>query len=187
VTLLAMLVALNCVAVSLERLRRVHRVAAFDLAALAGALGRGADARKLSEMRDLLMEEGAHWEGELVVEALEAKSAAERTALVNEVLGDVASDLAWGARIPVAAARMSAMAALCILFVGLALSMGGGAIPDATDIVSIIGWGGAGVVGALATGREADRVASEIRRGVDLWVTRVLDAAEAAPSNTSAS
>jgi hypothetical protein len=177
VTILAMLVALNCVAVSLERLRRVHRAAAFDLAALSTALGRTADAQRLSEMRDLLLAEGTNWEGELVADALSAKNEAERTALVNEHLGDVASDLGWGARIPVAAARMSAMAALCILFVSLALSIGGGAAPAVTDIVSIIGWGGAGVLGALATGREADRVASEIRRGVDTWVARVLDAA----------
>jgi hypothetical protein len=172
-----MLIALNCVGVSLERLRRVHRAAAFDLAALSGALGRSPDVRRLLEMRDLLLAEGENWEGELVTEALEAKTAAQRTALVNERLGDLASDLAWGARIPIAAARMAAMAALCILFVSLALSIGGGRVPEATDIVAIIGWGGMGVIGALATGREADRVASDIRQGVDSWVARVLDAA----------
>ncbi len=171
-----MLVALNCVAVSLERLRRVHRVAAFDLAAISSALGRSADAARLAELRDLLLAEGTTWEGELVAEALQAKTDAERTALVNERLGDVASDLGWGARIPVTAARMSAMAAFAILFVTLALSVGSGGVPAATDIVSIIGWGGVGVVGALAAGREADRVAAEIRRAVDLWVARVLDA-----------
>jgi len=33
------------------------------------------------------------------------------------------------------------------------------------------------VVGALATGREANRVAAEIRKAVDRWVARVLEAA----------
>jgi hypothetical protein len=176
VSFLAMLVALNCVGVSLERLRRVHRVASFNLEEVSGALGRSANVVRLAELRDVLLAEGTSWEGELVAEVLDAKSEVERTALVNERLGDVASDLGWGARIPVTAARMSGMAAFGILFVTLALSISRGGVPDATDIVSIIAWGGVGVIGALSAGREADRVAAEIRRGVDLWVERVLDA-----------
>src|SRR5438105_4965670 len=168
-----MLIAVACVAASFERLRRVHRAAPYDFAALSTALGRAADAARLGRMRDLLLAERSGWEGELVAEAVAARTAGERTALVNEHLGDVASDLGWGARIPPVAARLSAMGALCILFFGLAV---GGAISLA-DIVSILGWGGAGVVGALATGREADRVAAETRRNVDSWVARVLDAA----------
>jgi hypothetical protein len=173
-----MLVALTCMAASFERLRRVHCAAAFDFATLSGALGRSADAARLAEMRDLLVSEGGKWEGELLSEALDANSADARTALVNERLGDVAADLGWGERIPVVAARLSAMGALCILF--FALAFGGAGAVALADMVSIIAWGGAGVVGALATGREADRVASEIRRGVDTWVARVLDAAAGA-------
>jgi hypothetical protein len=169
-----MFVAIGCVAACFERLRRVHRAAAFDFAALSGALGRSADAMRLAELRDLLVAEGSSWEGELVAEALDAESASARKALVNERLGDLASDLGWGQRIPVVAARLSAAGALCILFFALAIGRGGGV--SLADIVSIIGWGGAGMVGALATGREADKVASEIRRGVDAWVARVLDA-----------
>jgi hypothetical protein len=179
-----MLVALGCVVACFERLRRVHRAAAFDFAALSGALGRSVDAERLAELRDLLVAEGASWEGELVAEALDAKSASARTALVNERLGDLASDLGWGQRIPVVAARLSALGALCILFFALAIAIGRGNKIAVADIVSIIGWGGAGVVGALATGREADRVASEIRRGVDAWVARVLDAASAGGAKT---
>jgi hypothetical protein len=179
-----MLVAVGCVAACFERLRRVHRAAAFDFDALSGALGRSVDALRLAELRDFLAAEGASWEGELVGEALEAPSADVRTALVNERLGDLASDLGWGERIPAVAARLSGLGALCILFFGLAIAISRGNKIAVADIVSIIGWGGAGVVGALATGREADRVASEIRRGVDGWVARVLDAASADPNPT---
>jgi hypothetical protein len=178
-----MLIALACAAASVERLRRVHRARAFDFGALSGALGRGAGAERLLEMKEALVAEGATWEGELVREALEAKSPAERTALVNETLGDVASDLGWGSRIPVVAARLSAMGALCVLFFALAMGTGEAAL-GLTDIVAIIGWGGAGVVAALATGREADRVAAEIRQGADTWILRVLDAAEPRKQST---
>ena len=171
-----MMVALVCVAASFERLRRVHRAAAFDFAGLSGALGRSASVARLSEMRDVLFVEGASWEGDLVVAALEGRNVAERTALVNERLGDVASELGWGSRVPIVAARLSAMGALFILFFALATGKAGADFGFA-DIVAILGWGAAGVVGAMATGREADRVAAEIRRGVDAWVTRVLDAA----------
>jgi hypothetical protein len=169
-----MLVAVGCVAASLVRLRRVRAATAFDAAALSGALGRNADGARLAALRDVLLAEGSSWEGELVEAALSARNAAERAALVNERLGDVASDLGWGSRIPVDAARLSAMGALCILFVGLGMR----GVVGLADIVSIIGWGGAGVLGALTAGREADRIAAEARRAVDTWVTRVLDAAE---------
>jgi len=169
-----MLVAVACFAASLVRLRRVHGATAFDASALSGALGRNPDGARLVEMRDALLADGASWEGELVEAALSARNHAERTALVNERLGDVASGLGWGNRIPVAAARLSAMGALCILFVALGMQGGVGL----ADIVSIIGWGGAGVLGALTAGREADRIAADVRRAVDTWVTRVLDAAE---------
>jgi hypothetical protein len=176
VAILAMMVALVCMAASFERLRRVHRAGAFDFTGLSDALGRGASVARLSEMHDVLVTEGAGWEGDLVAAALEARNVAERTALVNERLGDVASELGWGSRIPVVAARLSAMGALFILFFALATGKTGADL-DFADIVAVLGWGAAGVVGALATGREADRVASDIRRGVDAWVTRVLDAA----------
>jgi hypothetical protein len=100
---------------------------------------------------------------------------AERTALINQRLGDVESTR-LGSRIPIVAARLSAMGALFILFFALATGQNGADFGFA-DIVTILGWGAAGMVGALATGREADRVAAAIRRGVDAWVARVLDAA----------
>jgi hypothetical protein len=143
-------------------------------------------------MRDLLLAEGRSaalsgsgesWESDLAGAALAAGSSAERTALLNEHLGDVEANLRWGSRIPVVAARLSAMASLCVLFFAVA---GGGAA--LADIVPVVAWGGAGVVGALATGREADRVAAETRRSIDTWVTRVLDALDppSAPSHPGA-
>ena len=171
--LLAMLFALGSMAVSLERLRRVHRAVTFDLAALARALGRTGDIDRLRQTRELMVEqEGETWESELVRAALDARSPAERTALVNEQLNDVESALAWGSRIPVAAARLSALGPMAVLFFAIAeggMQMG--------DVVPIVAWGGAGVVGALAVGREADQSAGEMRKGIDAWVTRVLDAA----------
>ena len=141
-----MIVALACVAASFERLRRVHRAAAFDFAELSAALGRNPDGARVSLMHDLLVEQGPGWEGELLREIIDAKSRAERTALVNERLGDVESDLGWGSRIPVVAARLAALGPLCVLFFGLALR-------DRlalSDIVAIVGWGASGVIGALA-------------------------------------
>jgi hypothetical protein len=171
--LLAMLFALGAIAVSLERLRRVHRAVTFDLGKLAGALGRTGDIERVRHARELMVEqEGETWESELVRAALEALSPAERTALVNEQLGDVESALGWGNRIPVAAARLAALGPMSVLFFALAE----GSV-EIGDVIPLIAWGGAGVVGSLAIGREADRSAGEMRKGIDVWVSRVLDAA----------
>jgi hypothetical protein len=167
-----MIVAVTCVAASFERLRRVHRAAAFDFATLSAALGRSADAALLSEMRDLLVAEGASWEGELVTSALAARNVVDRTALVNEHLSDVGSELGWGKRIPRVAAWISWLSALCVLFFARA----GGPVVF-TDIVPTAGWAALGVFGALLTGREADRVEGEVRKGIDAWVARVLSVA----------
>ena len=173
--LLAMLFAVAAVGVSVERLRRVHRASSFDLPALTRALGLRCGAPRLGEMRELMLgESGASWESELVRVVLEARSPAERTALVNEQLGEVESELRWGSRIPAVAARLSAVGPLCVLF--FVLATGG---VELGDIIPVIAWGGAGVVGALAVGREADRVATDVRKGIDTWVGRVLDAASA--------
>jgi hypothetical protein len=171
--LIAMFFAIGSMAVSLERLRRVHRAVTFDLASLARALGRSGDIERLRYARELMVEqEGETWESELVRAALDARSPAERTALVNEQLGDVESALAWGSRIPVAAARMSALGPMSVLFFALAEGS-----TQMADVLPLVAWGGAGVVGALAVGREADQSAGEMRKGIDAWVTRVLDAA----------
>jgi hypothetical protein len=167
-----MLMAVACVAASFERLRRVHQVVDFDLALLVRALGRNASSPAVRQMRDALLAEGESWEGELLTCALDAASSVERTALFNERLGDVESRLAWGNRIPVVAARLSGMSALCVLF----FSVAGGGVALA-DIVPVVAWGGGGVVASLASGRQADRVAAEMRRSIDAWVSRVLDAA----------
>jgi len=87
--LLAMFFAMGSMAVSFERLRRVHLAVTFDLAALARALGRTGDIERLRQTRELMVEQqGETWESELVRAALDAKSPSERTALVNEQLGD---------------------------------------------------------------------------------------------------
>jgi len=170
-----MLFAVLSVATSFERLRRVHRATSFDLTALTQALGLRGGVPRLDRMRELMLGEiGTTWESELVRVVIEARSPSERTALVNEQLGDVASILGWGSRIPAASARLSALGPLSVLF--FLLARGDVALGD---IVPILAWGGAGVVGALAVGREADRVAAEVRKGIDTWVVRVLDAASA--------
>jgi hypothetical protein len=171
--LIAMLFALVSMAVSLERLRRVHRVVTFDLAALARALGRSGDIERLRETRDVMIEQqGETWESELVRAVLDARCPEERTALVNEQLGDVESALAWGNRIPVAAARLSALGPMSVLFFALAEGNA-----QMIDVLPLLAWGGAGVIAALAVGREVDHSARELRKGIDAWVTRVLDAA----------
>jgi hypothetical protein len=171
--LIAMLFALCSMGVSFERLRRVHRAVTFDLASLARALGRSGDIERLRQTRELMVEQvGETWESELVRVALDAQSPAERTALVNEQLGDVESALAWGSRIPAAAARLSALGPMSVLFFALARGS-----MQMADVVPFVAWSGAGVIGALAVGREADQSAGVMRKGIDAWVTRVLDAA----------
>src|SRR5689334_18301565 len=155
-----MLVVVACVAACFERLRRVHRAAAFDFGALSGALGRAADRARLAEMREGLFAEGASWEGELVDVALAAKNVADRNALVNEPLGDIGADLGWGKRIPRTGAWISWLTGLALVFYARTQ----GALEFA-DIVSIAGWAVAGVAGALFAGREADRLEKEVRRG----------------------
>jgi len=171
--LIAMVFALGSITVSLERLRRVHRAVTFDLGSLARALGRTGDIERLRQTRALMVEqEGETWESELLRAALDARSPAERTALVNEQLADVETALAWGSRIPVAAARLSALGPMSVLF--FALAKGSMLV---IDVLPLVAWGGAGVIGALALGREADQNAGDMRKGIDAWVTRVLEAA----------
>src|SRR5258706_1251456 len=170
--ILAMIMAVGAVGASLVRLQRVRGAVSFDLPALTRALGRSADAVRLAELREDMQQEGNTWECELVGVALETHHPDQRAALVNEVLGDVGSAILWGNRIPLVAARLSALGPLSLLFFALATQSA-----SLADIVPVIAWGGAGVVGALTVGREADRVAAELREGVDAWVTRVLDAA----------
>jgi hypothetical protein len=169
-----MLFAINAVGVSLERLRRVRLAVSFDLASLTKALGVRPRRSRLLGMRDLLEEQGPSWEQEVLDAALESQSEKERVARVDELLGDAGAALDWGARIPVGAARLSALGSLAVLFFGLAdgeVTLG--------YILPQVAWGGVGVIGALAAGREADRVSAEIRRAIDGWIERVLAAAGA--------
>jgi hypothetical protein len=169
-----MLFALGAVSSSVERLRRVRRAISFDLAALARALRQRPGRASLVRMRELVGREGASWEKDVLDAALDAANDADRVAKVDELLGDAGAALDWGSRIPVGAARLSALGSLAVLFFGLA----GGRV-GVGYILPQLAWGGVGVVGALAAGREADRLAAEIRRGIDAWVERVLDAARA--------
>jgi hypothetical protein len=123
-------------------------------------------------MREEMQSEGESWETELLSLALDTPDPDARAALVNEVLGDVDAALGWGRRIPTVAARVSAVGPLCVVFFYLATET-----VVLAEILPIIAWAGAGLVGALSVGREADRVAADARKNVDTWVTRVLDAA----------
>jgi hypothetical protein len=170
--LLAMLFAINAMGVSFERLRRVYRAVSFDPAILAKSLGVRPRRSRLFRMRDLVEEDGESWEKEVLDAALESKTEAERVARVDELLGDAGAALDWGAQIPVGAARLSALGTLAVLFFGLASGR-----VALVYILPQLAWGGVGVVVALAAGREADRAAAEIRRAIDTWIERVLDAA----------
>jgi hypothetical protein len=167
-----MLFALVALGASGERLRRVRHAVFFDLAVLTKALGHGPRRAKLLRMRELVRREGASWEGEVLDAALDARSDAERVARVDELVGDAGAALDWGARIPVGAARLSALGSLAVLFFGLAHGEFG-----LVQILPPLAWGGTGVAGALAAGREADRIAAETRRMIDAWIERVLHAA----------
>jgi len=167
-----MIMAVGATFASLARLRKVRGAVSFDLPALTSGLGRAASRERLAEMRDAMQSETESWEGELLRLAIEAREPDQRAALVNEVLGDVGSDLQWGSRIPMVAARLSVVGPLAVLFFALAMQSAG-----LVDIVPVLAWGGVGVLAALAIGREADRVATETRTAVDAWVARVMDAA----------
>jgi hypothetical protein len=167
-----MMFAINAVGVSLERLRRVRLAVSFDLPSLTKALGVRPRRSRLLGMRELVEEQGPSWEQEVLEAALGAKSERERVAQIDELLGDAGALLDWGARIPVGAARLSALGSLAVLFFGLA----GGQV-TLGYILPQVAWGGVGVIGALAAGREADRVSAEMRKAIDGWIERVLAAA----------
>jgi hypothetical protein len=185
-----MLFALLALGASFERLRRVHGATTLDLGPLSKVLGRNPTRRSLVRLRDAVRSESSDrrapnasgptgWELDVLDAAVEANSAAERTARVDEILGDVGAALHWGHQIPIGAARLSALGAMAVLFFDLALSLG----PDARHGTSLgyilppLAWGGVGVVGALTARREADRAAAEARRSIDAWIERVLAAA----------
>jgi hypothetical protein len=171
---LAMMMAIGAVGASFVRLRRVRGALSFDLSELTRALGRSADVERVRAMREAMRGETETWESELVDVALDTQDSHQRAALINEVLGDVDAALHWGSRVPLVSARLSALGPLCLVFFSLATESAGMA-----EIVPVLAWAGAGVVGALAVGREAARVAIEGRKSVDVWVGRVLDAAAA--------
>jgi hypothetical protein len=154
---------------SLARLHRVNRALSFDLDALGRALGRSGDRSLLVEMRTHMLEEGESWDAEVVGAALEARSDSERTALVNELLGEIALALDWGERLPTVGARVSVAGPLAVLFFVLA---GGGR--ELSDIVPIVAWGGAGVVSCLGIRREAQAVAGRARQSIDKWIERII-------------
>jgi hypothetical protein len=170
-----MLFAALAVGASVERLRRVRHAISFDLAALARSLGRQPRRVRLVRMRELVQKEGPSWEKEVLDAALEAESEAERVARIDELLGDASALLDWGTKIPAGAARLSALGTLAVLFFGFAEGD-----MNLVNILPQLAWGGVGVVGALALGREADRAAVEIRKSIDTWIERVMAAAGAA-------
>jgi hypothetical protein len=169
--ILAMIVAVVAVGASFLRLRRVHGALSFDLPELTRALGRTPNLQGLEELREEMQSEGESWEAELLSVALGTRDPDARAALFNELLGDVNAALYWGSRIPAVAARISALGPLCVLFFFLATQTVAWG-----ELVPVIAWAGAGLLGALSVGREADRVAAEARKNIDTWVTRVLDA-----------
>src|SRR5690349_611773 len=118
--ILAMVMAIAAVGASFARLRHIRGAVSFDLPELSRALGRTADVERLSAMRAAMEAETGGWETELIGVALEARETDQRAALVNEILGDVGAALHWGGRIPVVAARLSALGPLCVVFFSLA-------------------------------------------------------------------
>src|SRR4051812_16654120 len=114
--ILAMVMAVGATYASLMRLRRARGAGSFDLPRLTSALGRTADLDRLAEMRGAMKNETESWECELLLLAIETRDPDQRAALVNEVLGDVGSDLGWGSRIPTVAARLSVVGPLAVLF-----------------------------------------------------------------------
>lgn len=172
ISLLAMALVLATTYASLLRLRRVATALSTDVAVLAKALGRGADAETLGKTALVLREGGASWEA-AVFEAVLSETERARTAEVNELLGDLASELAWGEALPASSAKISVVGALCIVCGAAA-----GGHSSASSVLEVLVWGGVGMVVSLSAGGEAKRIAARLRRDVDLLVERALAAAE---------
>ena len=164
-----MIFALLAWGASVARLHRVRGATTLDLPPLTNALGRTPQRARLVKLRDLVRAETAGWELEVLDAALDSRGEAERAARIDEILSDVAATLRWGSHIPAAAARLSALGSLAVLFFGIARQSTG-----LGYILPPLAWGGVGVVGALVTRREADRIAGEARKSIDAWIERVL-------------
>jgi hypothetical protein len=170
--LFALAVAAAAVAASLVRLHRVRTALRLSPAALARTLGRAGGRERLERLAADARRAGACWEAGLFEDLAEAGSEAERVAVANEHLGDLGARLAWGSRIPVAAARLTVALPLCAAFFALA----GQRIvwPSLLPTVLIAAVGAAACLGA---GRQSDRTAAGLREGVDLLVEQSLRAA----------
>lgn len=171
-SLLAIALALATTYASLLRLRRVATALSTDPGELAKVLGRGADTRKLRGMARALRDEGASWEADLFDAALN-KTERARTAEMNELLGDLASELAWGEALAATAAKISILGALAIVCAAAA-----GAHASAYGALEVLIWGAVGLVASLSAGGEAKGIAARLRADVDVLVERVLSAAE---------
>jgi hypothetical protein len=167
-----MAISLGAIAFSFERFRRVKSALRFDPALLRKELGREATAEGLRRTLELVEAAGPSWEAEFFGDLSRARDERECVAVTNEHLGDLASRLGWGARIPIGAARVSLAGSLAIAFFWIAGGRGGW-----VSLSPLVLSAGLGFFGSSWAGRRADRVADRLRRETDTLVAHALTAA----------
>jgi hypothetical protein len=168
----ACLIALGAALASAMRLQRVGVLVRTDPAALARVIRRPSfRSPQVLCLSELAREAGAEREAELLGDIARMPDERSRAALVNEHLRDLARELGWGERIPLAAGRASLFGAFCLLFFDLA---GRGA--GFGSLVTILGWGGAGLLAARLLGARADRMARQYGEAVDEMITAAVAA-----------
>lgn len=145
----------------LAHLRRVATVLSVDPAAIATAIRRSGDRNRLEHLAAELRREGASWEADLL-DAMRVPGERARAAMVNEQLDDLSRQLRSGSDLPAKLGRISMTWALAFILISVA---GGYFSPEI--LLMAAGWGGAGILVALAAGRESQRVVESVRKGVD--------------------
>ena len=171
-TALAIALGVLAAAGGFLRLHKVLTVFALDPLELGRALDKTASEDDVRRLGQLVRAEGAGHAADLIDAVLEP-AGARRTAAVNEVLADLASELEWGADLPRGCAKIAFLGALCLVIVGV---LGGRASVEVS--ISVMAWGAFGATASLLAGREARARASEQRARIDRFVGLALAAAD---------
>jgi hypothetical protein len=172
----AVLLAAVSSGLSLSYLRRVMSLGALGARDLARSLGRLPIEQRLGELERRAPE---GWARELARDLVAAPGEAERVAITNDALADVAHRLDEGAGWPAAGLRISAFGALLVAAIALL-------VQRMELILPVLAIGGAGALASLEIGRRGRSLAARQREGLDALIETVVVLADpSAPTGGS--